>query len=48
MKMTEKPVLQVKNLCVRYGDGCPECAAQILYLQYRFFCHIHRFLTSLQ
>ena len=29
MKMTEKPVLQVKNLCVRYGDGCPECATHM-------------------
>ena len=25
MKMNEKPVLQVKNLYVRYGEGCPEC-----------------------
>lgn len=29
MKMIEKPVLQVKNLCVRYGDGCPECASHM-------------------
>lgn len=25
MQLNEKPVLQVKNLTVRYGDGCPHC-----------------------
>lgn len=25
----EKPVLQVKNLHVRYGDGCPECKTHL-------------------
>lgn len=26
MMLKESPVLQVKNLTVRYGDGCPHCA----------------------
>ena len=29
MSMNEKPVLQVKNLYVRYGCGCPECQTHL-------------------
>lgn len=29
MKMREKPVLQVNNLYVRYGEGCPECESNM-------------------
>ena len=29
MSMNEKPVLQVKNLYVRYGEGCPECQTSL-------------------
>lgn len=29
MNTTEKPVLQVKNLTVRYGEGCPECQSSL-------------------
>ncbi|MBR5319662.1 MAG: ATP-binding cassette domain-containing protein [Peptococcaceae bacterium] len=29
MSRNEKPVLQVKNLFVRYGEGCPECATHL-------------------
>jgi putative phosphonate transport system ATP-binding protein len=29
MNINEKPVLQVKNLTVRYGDGCPECKSHL-------------------
>lgn len=29
MSINEKPVLQVKNLCVRYGDGCPKCKTHL-------------------
>lgn len=29
MSYNEKPVLQVKNLSVRYGKGCPECATHL-------------------
>ena len=25
MQLNEKPVLQVENLTVRYGEGCPHC-----------------------
>lgn len=29
MSLNEKPVLQVKNLYVRYGEGCPECQTSL-------------------
>ncbi len=29
MKLTETPVLTVKNLTVRYGDGCPLCQSNL-------------------
>ena len=29
MNTAEKPVLQVKNLTVRYGEGCPECRTSL-------------------
>lgn len=29
MKLNEQPVLSVKNLTVRYGDGCPLCATHM-------------------
>ena len=29
MKFEEKPVLQVKNLIVRYGEGCPLCSTHL-------------------
>lgn len=29
MNIDEKPVLQVKNLSVRYGDGCPACKSHL-------------------
>ncbi len=29
MNTVEKPVLQVKNLIVRYGEGCPECQTSL-------------------
>lgn len=29
MNISEKPVLQVKNLTVRYGKGCPECQSSL-------------------
>lgn len=29
MELSEKPVLSVKNLTVRYGDGCPDCKTHL-------------------
>ncbi|MGN0350943.1 MAG: ATP-binding cassette domain-containing protein [Roseburia sp.] len=29
MSLNEKPVLQVKNLYVRYGEGCPDCQTSL-------------------
>lgn len=29
MNCEEKPVLQVKNLTVRYGKGCPQCQTHL-------------------
>ncbi len=29
MNTAEKPVLQVKNLTVRYGEGCPDCRSSL-------------------
>lgn len=29
MQINEKPVLQVKNLSVRYGEGCPHCQSNL-------------------
>lgn len=29
MQMTETPVLEVKNLVLRYGDGCPQCQTRL-------------------
>lgn len=29
MNLNEKPVLSIKNLTVRYGDGCPECRTHL-------------------
>lgn len=29
MQINEKPVLQVKNLSVRYGEGCPYCQSSL-------------------
>lgn len=29
MQINEKPVLQVKNLSVRYGEGCPHCQSSL-------------------
>jgi putative phosphonate transport system ATP-binding protein len=29
MQLIEQPVLSVRNLTVRYGDGCPECASHL-------------------